>query len=309
MTYNNAPAHFVDDKAYWVRRNGDDDALISPVILSVPHAGRDYPQYILNNARLPQNALQKLEDRYADQLVSKAVEAGYCAIIARAPRAWIDLNRDPADIDLSNLTALPRDLRKQILAQQQELPYAMKANAGLGLIPSRLAGYGDIWRTQWHWDDVKARIVNTHAIYHDALSDRLAQRRNIHGCSVLLDVHSMPSLPRGRTNAQPSAQIVFGNRHGASADQSLMDILAHAARSYGLVVEQNTPYAGGYVLSRHADTRRNIQAVQIEFDRALYLDNRGEPASTIGQMQSLLCDMANAAHDYASSCLKVQAAE
>lgn len=308
-----APSYFANDEAFWLSCTsapGDADVQPqSPVFLAVPHAGRDYPAYILRNSRLPQNALQKLEDRYADLLVSQALKQGYDAIIARAPRAWIDLNREPVDLDFQYITQMPWAERKAHITAQQAMPDNMKSNAGLGLIPSRLSGYGEIWRSAWPWSDVQHRIAMTHGAYHDALSAQLMARHVRDGCAILLDVHSMPSLPETRGAQNPAPQIVFGNRNGDSADTALMSGLERIARAYGLYVGHNQPYAGGYVLNRHANRPNNIQAVQIEFDRALYLDSHGDPTSGIGQMESLLLDMANLAHEYASSYLKVQAAE
>lgn len=308
-----APSYFANDEAFWLSStSAQNDTGVpsqSPVFLAVPHAGRDYPAYILRNSRLPQNALQKLEDRYADLLVSHALDAGYDAIIARAPRAWIDLNRAPIDLDLQYITHMPWAERKAHIAAQRSAADTMKSNAGLGLIPSRLSGYGEIWRSAWPWHDIAQRIAATHHIYHEALAAQLMARHVRDGCAILLDVHSMPSLPKTRGAIDPAPHIVFGNRNGNSADASLMDGLERIARAYGLNVSHNQPYAGGYVLNRHADRPNNIQAVQIEFDRALYLDSHGDPTSGIKQMQSLLLDMANLAHDYASSYLKVQAAE
>jgi N-formylglutamate amidohydrolase len=306
-------SHFANHEAFWLRAasapDGDGVRPTSPVYLSVPHAGRDYPNYILRNSRLPQNALLKLEDRYADLLVTQALKQGYDAIIARAPRAWIDLNREPIDLDFQYITQMPWAERKACLAAQRTMPDNMKSNAGLGLIPSRLSGYGEIWRSAWPWSDVQQRIAMTHGAYHDALSAQLMARHNRDGCAILLDVHSMPSLPKTRGAQNTSPQIVLGNRNGNSADAALMNALERIARAYGLHVGHNQPYAGGYVLNRHADRPNNIQAIQIEFDRALYLDSHGDPANGINQMQSLLLDMANLAHDYASTYLKVQAAE
>lgn len=309
MTLDAAPSHFANDDAYWLRSNSSGDTAASPILLAVPHAGRDYPAYVLQNSRLPQTALQKLEDRYADHLIAKAVDNGHRAIVARAPRAWIDLNRDPADIDFQIVRNLPPDTSKTLLEQQSLTPANMKSSAGLGLIPSRLSGYGDLWRAPWAWGDVARRIDRTHQVYHTALGNALSARCDRHGCAVLLDVHSMPSLPKTRGINTAPAQIIFGNRHGQTADQALVHALARLVQSCGLSVGHNVPYAGGYVLNRHACSAQNIQAVQIEFDRALYLDSNGEPSRGIDDMQALMAKMADLAHDYACSYLDVQAAE
>jgi len=309
MTFNDAQPQFSGDEAYWIRSHGHIGRPQSPVLISVPHAGRDYPHHILKNSRLPQNALQKLEDRYADQLVNKAIENEYVAIIARAPRAWIDLNRDPIDLDFRYIANIPVMERRTLSERQKISARNMKSPAGLGLIPSRLSGYGEIWRSAWQWHDIKSRIGQTHHSYHSALSHMLLDKRTRHDCAILLDIHSMPSLPKTRSILHQRAQIVLGNRHGETADYDLLQAIEKLCRDFGLQVDHNIPYAGGYILSRHHNRPRNIQALQIEFDRALYLDQHGELTAEASDMQQLVLDIANMAHDYALAQMVDQAAE
>ena len=70
-----------------------------PVLLSVPHSGRDYPEWLIENASAGRPALVCLEDPLVDRLVWRALNRGCGAIIARTPRAAIDCNRAEDDID------------------------------------------------------------------------------------------------------------------------------------------------------------------------------------------------------------------
>lgn len=261
------------------------------VLFSVPHAGRHYPAQLLDRARVPVEALVKLEDRYADRLIGPVAALGFTTLIATYARAWIDLNRDPGEIDPAMIPTA--ELRACKIAQ----PQSAKVRGGLGLFPRRLSPYGDLWRGTFMWSDLRRRIETVHAPYHGAIETLLSEREQRHGFSVLFDIHSMPSLP-----GHDPAQLVIGDRHGASAPDWLVQHMEQEARLSGLKVKRNQPYAGGYVIARHSAPQRRRFAVQIEIDRACYLDAAGDPCpqactaigTMLGQM-ALAAEMALAA--------------
>jgi len=234
---------------------------VSPVILSVPHAGRDYGAGLLSASRLGKAALETLEDRLVDRLVWRATTNGSTAFIARAPRAEIDLNRDAREIDPA-LIAPP-------LASGGVVQSA-RTRGGLGLIPSRITGAGPIWRERIPRAELTRRIDQIHAPYHDALAAALDHARARFGEAVLLDCHSMP--PRANSDGVRNAAIVFGDRHGTTIGADLLDAALAAARALGYRAACNAPYAGGYIVSRHGRPAEGIHAVQIEIDRSAYLD-------------------------------------
>lgn len=229
----------------------------SPVILSVPHAGRDYPLPLRSALRVPLPALLPLEDRHADTL-ALAARGGETLIVANRARGWIDLNRAEHE----------RDARIDEGAEPlPESALSPKLRSGLGLIPRRASG-ADLWRRRFADEEVRARIVQDHRPYHEAVAQALAAAHARFGIALLLDLHSMPPLASG------SARIVIGDRFGRSAASrfiSCVESVAHGARIRTAV---NTPYAGGHILDRHADVARNIHAVQVEIDRTLYLDRK-----------------------------------
>ena len=233
-----------------------------PVLISVPHGGRDYPPALLARMRLPSDNALRLEDRLVDRIgeaVAGATGAGL--LVARAPRAMIDLNRSDCDIDWDML-GLP--------ARGKEVPNG-RARSGLGLVPRRLPGTGEIWRGGLTLEEVQARIAGVHAPYHQALGEALEAVRARFGAALLIDLHSMPSLPR--IGGQGAAQLVVGDRFGASCHGALVaSAFAHFAAA-GQMAAHNRPYAGGYVLDSHAAPRRGIYAFQLEIDRAAYLDS------------------------------------
>jgi len=234
---------------------------VSPVVLSVPHAGRDYRPELLRAARLPQAALETLEDRLVDRLVWRATANGATAFIARAPRAEIDLNRDEREIDPSLIAPPP---------PSGGLVQSARTRGGIGLVPSRITGLGPIWRERISRAELDRRIGSVHRPYHAALEAALGHARVRFGGAILLDCHSMP--PRPRSEGANGATVIFGDRHGTTISADLLDAAVAAARALGYRTACNAPYAGGYVVGRHGRPQRGVHALQIELDRALYLD-------------------------------------
>ncbi len=246
----------------------------TPVLLSVPHAGRHYPDAMKDLTRLNDLQLMSLEDRLADQLCDAALDAGHSLISARTARAWIDLNRAETELDPDMFAERPQgDAVRRLTA---------KVRGGLGIIPRRIANGGDIWRQPIALSDLEDRITQTHRPYHDAVRRALIDRQSRFGCAILLDIHSMPPL-RAERNL-PSAHLVVGNLHGRAASQTFTNCVVEEARSAGFRVAVNLPYAGGHILERHALPNRGIHAIQLEIDRSLYLDThlreigKGAPA-------------------------------
>lgn len=251
-------------------RHGPDEPA-SPVILSVPHAGRDYPLQLRAALRVPLPALLPLEDRHVDTLALAALR-GETLFIAERARGWIDLNRAEHE----------RDSRVDEGAEPlPESALSPKLRSGLGLVPRR-AGGAELWRRRFADQEVRERIVRDHRPYHAAIAQALAVAHAKFGVAILLDLHSMPPLASG------AARLVIGDRFGRSAAGrfvNAIEAVAHAARVRTAV---NTPYAGGHILDRHADVARNIHAIQVEVDRTLYLDRRRELPGTGFESTALL---------------------
>ncbi len=251
-------------------------------MIAVPHAGRHYPAEMMAACRLPIEALESIEDRYADLLVSDAVRNGAVAIVAHTARAYVDLNRDEREIDPAIMAARPAPGATVVTP---------KVSGGLGVIPSRIAAGGAIWRHPLQPHDITARIEGVHRPYHAAIAEALAEAQARHGIAILIDCHSMPPL---EGSALP-ARIVIGDRHGRSAGISFVEATMTAARRAGLAVARNHPYAGGHTLDRHGRPREGRHALQIEIDRTLYLDSaRRSVGAGIGHMREAVAAIAAA---------------
>ncbi len=247
----------IDERRYFAWHGGPIGS--SPVVLAVPHAGRDYPVPLLGQARVPAATLRGLEDRYADRLVGRAVEHGFAVLVATAPRALVDLNRDPDDRD---------DRGPSLVA-------GSRAAAGMGVFPSSVPSAGQLWRVPPDPGELDARITDIHQPYHGALSAALTVARARHGASLLLDIHSMPR--RAGRGWPRSADIVLGDRSGTSAGKALVREAEELIASADLSCARNTPYAGGYTTMRHGDPANEVHAIQVEVARDLYLDPDGGP--------------------------------
>jgi N-formylglutamate amidohydrolase len=208
--------------------------------------------------------------------VGPAVEAGAVAIVADAPRAEIDLNRDEREIDPGMVAPRPHP---------SGLLDTPRLRGGLGLIPARMSGTGAIWRERIPSAEVRRRIETIHRPYHVAVAEALEEARRRFGVAILLDCHSMP--PRGSDDAD--GQIVLGDRYGTSAAGELVAAAERAVREAGYGVVRNAPYAGGHITAHHGRPAEGVHAIQIEIDRGLYLGpDLRSPGPGFGRAERLI---------------------
>ncbi len=225
-----------------------------PVLLSVPHSGREYPDWLVRMASSGRAALAALEDPLVDRLAWRAIQRGAGAVVARAPRAAIDCNRAEDEVDPAVVEG-PR--RGRVTA---------RARGGLGIVPARTQSHGFLWRRAISMSQLEERLDQAHRPYHRAIEEQISLLIDRFGCALLLDCHSMPPPPEG------IAPIVFGDCRGRSADAWISTEACAIAGRHGFAAGLNDPFAGGHVTERHAAPRRGIHALQIEIDRRCYLD-------------------------------------
>ncbi len=256
-----------------------------PVVIAAPHGGRAYPSEVLAEMRNAELSALRLEDRYIDLLASEvAKQTGTGLLVAHAPRAMLDLNRAREDVDWDMVSGDDKPAARHSQANR-------RARSGLGLVPRRLPGFGEIWRGQLQREELDRRIDTIHRPYHVFLSNELERIRKRWGSALLIDLHSMPPLRR-RDGEKRAPQVVLGDRFGASCHGALV------ARAFRYLDEQacpaahNRPYAGGYVLDRHASPARGIHAMQIEVCRSAYLDDRlAEPSMRLAPLAKMLAGL------------------
>jgi N-formylglutamate amidohydrolase len=158
------------------------------------------------------------------------------------------------------------------------------------VIPRRLPGLGEIWKRRLERATFDERIASIHAPYHAALGKALETLRDRWGAALLVDLHSMPPLPARQ--GRPAPEFVIGDRFGASCSHALVAAAFGYLEANGRAVVHNRPYAGGYVLDRHAAPARDIHAIQLEVCRASYLDARlTEPSVRAAGVARLLAGL------------------
>ncbi|MDG2002488.1 MAG: N-formylglutamate amidohydrolase [Novosphingobium sp.] len=252
-----------------------------PVVIAVPHAGRGYTSELLNAMRSPGSAALKLEDRYVDRLAAAVAAAtGAMLLVANAPRAMIDLNRAPDDVDWGMFgRAAGSDVGSYTPSR--------RARSGLGLIPRRLPGIGELWKRRHDEADLDERIAGIHEPYHAGLGEVLGELRERWGAALLIDLHSMPPIMLASGLASP--QLVVGDRFGDTCHGSLVATAFTWFGEQDCAAAHNRPYAGGYVLERHSSPTGGIHAMQIEVDRSRYLDSGlAEPGAGFADVVSVL---------------------
>ena len=217
-----------------------------PVLLSVPHSGRDYPDWLIGMASGGRPALASLEDPLVDRLAWRAIGRGVGAVIARAPRAAIDCNRAEDELDPAVIDGARRDR------------LSARARGGLGIVPARTPQHGYLWRRPVTRPQLEERLNQAHRPYHDAIEDLLGLLVDRFGCALLLDCHSMPPPPAG------IPPIVLGDGRGRTTDPWLSAEALRIAGDCGFDAGLNDPFAGGHVIERHADPGCSIHALQIK---------------------------------------------
>ena len=227
-----------------------------PVLLSVPHAGREYPDWLVALASAGKSSLTTLEDPLVDRLVWRALQRGCGAVIARTPRAAVDCNRAEDEVDPSVIDGVRRGR------------VSARARGGLGIVPARTPQHGYLWRRAISLKQLDERLSQAHRPYHEAIEAQLGLLIDRFGCALLLDCHSMPPPPAG------VPPIVFGDCRGRTADPWISVDAMGISRRSGFDAGLNDPFAGGHVIERHARPENGVHAIQLEIDRSCYLDHR-----------------------------------
>lgn len=236
--------------------------LRSGVVFASPHSGADYTQSFVSQSILTPLQIRSSEDAYVDQLFAAAPDYGVPLLTAVAPRAFLDLNRAVDELDPALVEGVQRKGQNPRIA------------SGLGVIPRVVAHGQAIYRGKLHLQEAQDRIDGYWRPYHCALQGLLRQARAQFGQAFLVDCHSMPheAIETMGVRGEKLPDIVLGDRFGASADGEVMDRIETAFTGAGLKVSRNTPFAGAYITQAYGRPSRGQHAVQVEIDRALYMD-------------------------------------
>lgn len=233
-----------------------------PFVFNAPHAGSLYPDAFLRASSLDPVTLRRSEDAHVDRLFAGVTGLGAPLMSARFPRAYLDVNREPYELD-------PRMFDGRLP------PYAntrsMRVAGGLGTVPRIVADGQDIYRGRIAVDDALCRVEALYKPYHRALRALLRGTVETFGSAVLIDCHSMPSTSLHRDETV-RADVVLGDRYGTSCAGWLTEGVEAALRDRGYVVIRNKPYAGGFITEHYGEPANGRHALQIEINRALYMN-------------------------------------
>ena len=252
---------------------------LSGVVFASPHSGSRYSKAFLGQSVLDAHAIRSSEDAFVDRLFDSAPGFGAPFLAAVAPRAYVDLNRGLDELDPAVIEGVRR------------LGHNPRVASGLGVIPRVVANGRSIYRGKLQMSEAQARLDRCWRPYHATLQGLLDDARRQFGRAVLIDCHSMPheAMDGIARSGQKRPDVVLGDRFGASADGEVVDRIEAAFAGAGLTVVRNAPFAGAYVTQTYGRPSRDQHAVQVEIDRALYMDERNiVPNANFDGFQALL---------------------
>jgi N-formylglutamate amidohydrolase len=236
----------------------------APVIFNSPHSGSVYPPDFLHASRIDLAALRRSEDSFMDELIAGLSDRGFPVVRVHFPRSYVDVNREPYELDPRMFTG-----RLPSFANTRSLRVA----GGLGTIP-RVVGDGqEIYRDRLNVDDALGRIETLYKPYHRALRRLINQAHQRFGTVLVVDCHSMPSV--GVSRDEPGRpDVVIGDRYGTSCAAQVPALIETTLERLGYSVGRNKPYAGGFITEHYGNPASGLHAVQLELNRAIYMDER-----------------------------------
>ena len=247
-----------------------------PFVLNSPHSGKYYLEEFVSQSRLSSSAIRSSEDFMVDELIRGAIQWGMPLLSAEFPRAYLDVNREPYELDPAMF--------------EDELPHfantrSVRVASGLGTIAKIVAEGQDIYQQKLRVTEALSRIENVYKPYHAALRGLLARTHVQFGCAVLLDFHSMPSATKLRF-VESRPDIILGDRFGKSCAPALMHHARSILQGLGYHVELNKPYAGGFITEHYGRPDNGLHALQLEINRGLYMNElKLEPNAGFEQLR------------------------
>ena len=236
----------------------------APILFNSPHSGAIYPPGFLAASRLDIEALRRSEDGFVDKLIASLVRRGYPLMRAHFPRCFVDVNREPYELD-------PRMFEGRLPSFANTR--SMRVAGGLGTVARVVGDAQEIYEHRLPVDEALRRIESLYKPYHRALRQLFGKLHRSFGAAILVDCHSMPSTAGGHEErARP--QFVIGDRYGTSCVGLLSETVEETLRGFGYTVSRNKPYAGGFITEHYGNPAAGLHTIQIEINRALYMDER-----------------------------------
>jgi N-formylglutamate amidohydrolase len=236
----------------------------APILFNSPHSGSTYPKEFLARTRLDKSVLRRSEDSFVDEVVLGVVRHGYPLMRAYFPRCYVDVNREPYELD-------PRmfDGRLPSFANTR----SMRVAGGLGTVARVVGDAQEIYEKRLPVDEALRRIETLYKPYHRTLRRLFMSLHSDFGAAVLVDCHSMPSAASHR-DERPRPDFVLGDRYGTSCSPVITDMVEEALRGLGYTVRRNKPYAGGFITEHYGNPAAGLHTIQLEINRGIYMDER-----------------------------------
>jgi N-formylglutamate deformylase len=288
-----------DFEPFEVRLNGNQRV---PMVFNSPHSGRHYPADFLAQSRLDSTKIRRSEDFCVDELFAHAHVIGAPMLVAHFPRAYLDVNREPYELD-------PK-MFEGTLPSFANIS-SPRVAGGLGTVPRLVAENMEIYHRRLPVAEALRRIEGIYRPYHECLLKLVARTHSAFGRAVLIDCHSMPASVRSTATAM-RPDFIIGDRFGTSAAHELSRTAALILQEMGYVVTRNKPYAGGFITEHYGRPAQGLHALQIEVNRGLYFDEeRLLKKSGFSRLQRDLADFIDdlAAFIEADMAPRAQAAE
>jgi N-formylglutamate deformylase len=229
----------------------------TPVLVEVPHAGLAIPELLKDEILAGEDTRKRDADLYVDELYTHAPTVGAALLAARVSRYVVDLNRAPDDFELGAL----------------EDPASGRVGQPRGVVWRVTTDGRPVLRTPLDASSLSQRIALYHSPYHTRLREELELTRQRFGHVILLAGHSMPSaVRRGARDIERRADIVPGSLGGTSTDPRVVELVDQHFRAAGLSVRHDDPYRGGFTTAHYGRPGQKQHAIQIEINRALYMD-------------------------------------
>jgi N-formylglutamate amidohydrolase len=255
-----------------------------PLIFNSPHSGSVYPPAFLASARLEIAQLRRSEDSFVDELFIGVVKQGFPLMRAHFPRCYIDVNREPYELD-------PRMFEGRLPSFANTR--SMRVAGGLGTVARVVGDAQEIYDQRIPVDDALRRIDGLYKPYHRGLRRLVTRVHRDFGAAILIDCHSMPSIA-GNRDERPRADVVIGDRYGTSCVAVVADAVEAALQDAGYSVSRNKPYAGGFITEHYGNPPAGLHAIQLEINRALYMDERKfEPIASFSRLAAHLETLAD----------------
>ncbi|WP_254170521.1 N-formylglutamate amidohydrolase [Roseibium polysiphoniae] len=233
-----------------------------PFVFNSPHSGCQYPQSFLEASRLNSHSIRRSEDAFVDSLFKHVVPLGSPLLRAHFPRAYLDVNREPYELD-------PKMFEGRLPSYANIR--SIRVAGGLGTVARVVSEAQEIYHHRLPVSEALFRIEGIYKPYHSTLRRLLAQTHVTFSHAILIDCHSMPSTVKCQTTDQ-RPDFILGDRYGTSCAPELTEYAASLLSGMGYSVNRNKPYAGGFITEHYGRPARGLHALQIEINRGLYMD-------------------------------------